>query len=102
MNKQASEANDAKTNQSKSLPTTVRGPDDTEKRAIAAARQTIAEMPLRFDVGARIKTEDGITQILQGPNHSDMDGWRAQLMAAFGTTSETVARVEIERIAKAL
>ena len=31
-----------------------------------------------------------------------MDGWRAQLMAAFGTTSETVAHVEVERIAKAL
>jgi len=52
--------------------------------------------------GTQIKTENGVTQIIEGPRHSDMEGWRARLMAAFGTTSETVARVEVERIAKAL
>ena len=56
-----------KAEQPKSQSTAVRDPDDAEKRAIAAARQTIAEMPLRFDVGAKIKTENGTTQILQGP-----------------------------------
>ena len=72
---------------SKSLPIAVQEPDDTEKRAIAAAKQAIAEMPPRFDIGTQIKTENGVTQIIEGPRHSDMDGWRAQLMAAFGTTS---------------
>jgi hypothetical protein len=71
-------------------------------RSIAAARQAVAEMPPRFDVSTKIETNNGATQIIQGPRHSDMEGWRAQLMAAFGTTSETVARVEVERIAKAL
>jgi hypothetical protein len=86
----------------KSLPTEVREPDDAEERAIAAARQTIAEMPPRFEVGTKIKTENGATQILQVPKHSDQDGWRAQFMAAFGTTSETVVGVEMQRIANAL
>jgi len=31
-----------------------------------------------------------------------MEGWRAQMMAAFGTPSKTVVGVELERIAKAL
>jgi hypothetical protein len=31
-----------------------------------------------------------------------MDGWRAQFKAAFGTSSETVLQVQVERIAKAL
>jgi hypothetical protein len=70
--------------------------------AIAAAKQVIAEMQPRFDAGTKIKTENGATQILQGPKHSDMDGWKAQLMAAFGATNETVVKVEMERIAKAL
>jgi hypothetical protein len=59
-------------------------------------------MEPRFEIGTRIKTENGATQIIEGPTHSDRDGWRAQLMAAFGTTSETVAQVEVERVAKAL
>jgi hypothetical protein len=59
-------------------------------------------MQPRFDVGTKIKTENGATQIFQGPKHSDIDGWRAQLTAAFGTTSETAVKVEMERIAKAL
>ena len=83
-----------KAKRSKLLPMVVRDPNDTEKRAIAAAKQAIAEMPPRFEIGTRIKTENGATQIIQGPRHSDMEGWRAQLMAAFGTTSETVAHVE--------
>jgi len=91
-----------KAKRSKSLPMVVRDPDDAEKRAIAAAKQAIAEMPPRFEIGTRIKTENGATQLIEGPSHSDRDGWRAQLMAAFGTTSETVAQVEVERIAKAL
>jgi hypothetical protein len=70
--------------------------------AIDGARQVIAEMPPRFDVGTKVKTENGATQILQGPQHSDIDGWRAQFVAAFGTTSETVVHIEAERIAKAL
>jgi hypothetical protein len=60
------------------------------------------EMPPRFDVGTKIKTEGGTTQIIQGPRHCDMEGWRAQFMAAFGTTSETVVGVEMQRFAKAL
>ena len=52
------------------------------KRGIAAAKQTIAKMPPRFDIGTQIKTENGVTQIIEGPKHSDMEGWRAQLMAA--------------------
>ena len=80
----------------------MRDPDDAEKRAIAAAKQVIAEMEPRFDVGTKIKTENGKTQIQQGPKHSDLDGWRTQFMAAFGTTSETVVGVEIQRLAKAL
>jgi len=72
------------------------------RNGIVAARQAIAEMPPRFEIGTQIKTENGATQIIEGPRHSDRDGWRAQLMAAFGTTSETVAHVEVERIAKAL
>src|SRR6516225_9704448 len=102
MNKQTSGANDTKAKRPKSQPTAVREPDDAERRAIAAAKQAIAEMPPRFDIGTQIKSENGVTQIIEGPRHSDMDGWRAQLMAAFGTTSETVAHVEVERIAKAL
>jgi hypothetical protein len=80
----------------------IRDPDDTEKRAIVAAKQAIAGMLPRFDIGTQIEMENGVTQIIEGPRHSDMDGWRAQLMAAFGTTSETVAHVEVDRIAKAL
>jgi hypothetical protein len=53
-------------------------------------------------VRTEIKTEGGVNKILLGPNHSDMEGWRAQLMAAFGTSSETAARVEAQRIANAL
>lgn len=102
MNKETSGANDTKAKRPKSLPTAVRGPDDTERRAIAAARQAIAEMPPRFDIGTQIKTENGATQIIQGPKHSDIDGWRAQFLAAFGTTSSAVAHVEVERIAKVL
>jgi hypothetical protein len=89
-----------KARRSKSLPTAVREPDDAEKRAIAAAKRVIAEMQPRFDAGTKIMTEDGVTQIHQGPKHSD--GWKAQLMAAFGTTNETVVEVEVERIARAL
>jgi hypothetical protein len=91
-----------KSKKTKLLPATVRGPNDAEKRAIASARQALAEMPPRFDVGTKIKTEGGTTQIIQGPRHCDMDGWRAQFMAAFGTTSETVVGVEMHRVAKAL
>ena len=80
---------------------------DWASRAILAwqlsnTMDVIAEMPPRFEVGTRIKNENGATQIIEGPRHSDWVGWRAQLMAAFGTTSETVAHVEVERIAKAL
>jgi hypothetical protein len=91
-----------KAKQSKSLQTAVPEPDDAEKRAIVAAKQAIAEMQPRFDVGTKIETKNGATQILQGPKHSDMDGWRTQFMAAFGTTSETVVGVEMQRVAKAL
>jgi hypothetical protein len=91
-----------KAKQPKSPLTAMREPDDAEKRAIGAAKQAIAEMEPRFDVGTRIKTENGAIQILQGPSHSDIDGWHAQFMAAFGTASQTVAHVEVERIAKAL
>ena len=42
----ATSAREAK--RSKSLPMVVREPDDTEKRAIVAAKQAIAEMPPRF------------------------------------------------------
>jgi hypothetical protein len=86
----------------KSLPTPVRAPNDNEQRAIAAARQALAEMPPRFEVDTQIKDERGATQILQGPKHSDMEGWRAQFMAAFGTSNETVTQVEVQRIAGAL
>jgi hypothetical protein len=91
-----------KAKRSKSLPMVVPDPDEDEKRAIAAAKQAIAEMEPRFEIGTRIKTENGATQLIEGPTHSDRDGRRAQLMAAFGTTSENVAHVEVERIAKAL
>ena len=91
-----------KAKQPKSLPTPVREPNDTEQRDIAAARQALAEMPPRFEVGTEIKSENGVTQILHGPKHSDMEGWRAQFMAALGTPSKTVVGVELERIAKAL
>ena len=37
-----------KAEQPKSLPMVIRDPDDTEKRAIVAAKQAIAEMPPRF------------------------------------------------------
>jgi hypothetical protein len=86
----------------KSPPTPVRGPDEAEKCAIAAAKQALADMPPRFDVGTKIETKNGVTQILQGPKHSDLDGWRAQFMAALGTSSTTVVGVELERIARAL
>jgi hypothetical protein len=86
----------------KSLPMTVREPDEAERRSIAAARQAIAEMPPRFDVATKIENKDGVTQILQGPKHTDIDGWRAQFMAAFGTSSAAVVNVEVERIANAL
>jgi|SRR6516164_3243638 len=89
-------------NQPKSLTTAVPGPDEAEHRAIASARRAITEMPPRFEVGTKIESENGATQILQGPKHSDLDGWRTQFMAAFGTTSETVVGVEIQRLAKAL
>jgi hypothetical protein len=80
----------------------VRVPDQSEQGAIATAKRAMAEMPTRFEVDTQIKTENGVTQILQGPKHSDLEGWRAQFMAAFGTTSATVVNVELERIAKAL
>src|SRR5215471_13897232 len=85
-----------------SLPTAVREPKDAERRAIAAAKQALADIPPRFEVGTRIENENGVTQILQCPKHSDQDGWRAQFMAAFGTSSEKVVAVEAERVAKAL
>jgi hypothetical protein len=91
-----------KAKQPKSLPMPVRAPYDAEQRAIAAARQAVAEMPPRFEVGTKIETENGVTQILQGPKHSDMDGWRAQFLAAFGTSSEKVVSVELERTSSAL
>ena len=103
MNKSHEEPeNMTKSKKQKTLPVTLREPEDAERRAIAAAKQAVAEMPPRLDVGTRIKTENGATQIIQGPKHSDIDGWHAQLMAAFGTTSITVAHVEVERIARAL
>ncbi|HXB77517.1 MAG TPA: hypothetical protein VNX23_08975 [Bradyrhizobium sp.] len=80
----------------------VREPNDAEKHAIAAARQILADMPPRFEVGTRIKSENGVTQVLQGPKHFDLEGWRAQFMVAFGTSSETVVQVEVQRIAGAL
>jgi hypothetical protein len=86
----------------KSPPTPVREPDEAEKCAIAAAKQALADMPPRFDVGTKIETKNGVTQILQGPKHSDMDGWRAQFLAAFGTSSEKVVSVELERTSSAL
>jgi hypothetical protein len=48
-----------KAKQPKSLPTPVRGPNDTEQRAIAAARQALTDIPRRFEVGTQIKTENG-------------------------------------------
>ena len=103
MNKSHEEPeNMPKSRKQKTLPVTLREPEDAERRAIAAAKQAVAEMPPRLDVGTRIQTENGATQIIQGPRHSDIDGWHAQLMAAFGTTSITVAHVEVERIARAL
>jgi len=65
-------------------------------------QQALADIPPRFEVGTRIENENGVTQILQCPKHSDQDGWRAQFMAAFGTSSEKVVAVEAERVAKAL
>jgi hypothetical protein len=59
-------------------------------------------MPPRLQASTRIENENGVTQIIQGPTHSDMDGWRAQFIAAFGTSSEKVVSVEMERIANAL
>lgn len=91
-----------KTKHPKSSPAPVRGPNNTEQRAIAAARQALAEMPPRFEVGTKIETKNGVTQILQGPKHFDLEGWHAQFMAAFGTSSETVVKVEVRRIAGAL
>jgi hypothetical protein len=85
-----------------SLPTTLREPDDAEKLAIAAAAQALRKMTPRFDAGTRIENKNGVSQIIQLPRHSDIDGWHVQLVAAFGTTSFTVAHVELERIAKAL
>jgi hypothetical protein len=49
-------------------------------------------MPPRFEVGTTIKSENGVTQILQGPKHTDQDGWRAQFMAAFGTSIRWLGR----------
>jgi hypothetical protein len=89
-------------NQPKSLPMAARKPDEAEQQAIAAARRAIAEMPPRFEAGTKIESKNNATQILQGPKHSDLDGWRTQFMAAFGTTSETVVAVEMQRVAKAL
>jgi hypothetical protein len=86
----------------KSPPAPVRGPNNTEQRAIAAARQALADMSPRFEVDTQIKDESGLTQIIQGPKHFDLEGWRTQLLAAFGTSSTTVAGVEMERIARAL
>jgi hypothetical protein len=80
----------------------VREPEGDEKRAIAAARQSITEMPPRFDPATKIMAENGSTKIVQGPKHSDLEGWSAQFKAAFGTSSTTVLNVEVERIAKAL
>jgi hypothetical protein len=91
-----------KTEQPKSLPVMARAPDNAERRAIAAAKQALAEMSPRFDVGTKIENKTGATQIMQGPKHSDMEGWRAQFMAAFGTLSGAVVNVEVERIANAL
>ena len=103
MNKSHEEPeNMTKSKKQKTLPVTLREPEDAERRAIAAAKQAIAEMPPRFDIGTRIKTENGATQIIQGPRHSDIDGWHTQLMAAFGTTNTTVVHAEMERIARAL
>src|ERR1700755_1401583 len=82
-----------KAKQRKPLPAPVRGPNDTERRAIAEARQALADMPPRFEVDTQIEDESGVTQIIQGPKHSDQDGWRAQFMAAFGTSSEKVVGV---------
>jgi hypothetical protein len=83
-------------------PKPVRDPNDIEKRSIATAKQTVAEMSPRFEVGTEIRNENGVTQLRQGPKHSDVEGWRAQFKAAFGTSSETVLHVEVERIAAAL
>jgi len=94
--------NMTKSKKQKTLPVTLREPEDAERRAIAAAKQAVAKMPPRLDIGTRIKTENGATQIIQGPRHSDIDGWHAQLMAAFGTTNTTVVHAEMERIARAL
>ena len=86
----------------KKLPAVSREPNETERGLIAQARQTLAEMSPRFEVGTKVEIENGTTKVIQGPRHSDMDGWKAQFMAALGTSSKTVANVEVERIAKAL
>jgi hypothetical protein len=85
-----------------SLPATVREPDDAEKRAMVAAAQAVAKMPPRFEAGTRIENKNGAAQIIQLPSHSEIGGWYAQLVAAFGTTSIKVAHVEVARIAKVL
>jgi hypothetical protein len=41
----SAKASAMKAKRSKSLPMVVRDPDDTEKRAIAEAKQAVAEMP---------------------------------------------------------
>jgi hypothetical protein len=46
--------NAMKTEQPKSLPVMARAPDNAERRAIAAAKQALAEMSPHFDVGTKI------------------------------------------------
>jgi hypothetical protein len=84
------------------IPSPIRQPDESETRAIAAAKQELAAMRPRLEAGTTLGVEGAVTQIDQGPSHSDPDGWRAQFKAAFGTTSEKVVSIEVERIARAL
>jgi hypothetical protein len=92
----------ARPKETKALPTPVPEPNEAQRRAIDSAKQSIAQIFPRFEANTKIKKEGDATQIAQGPKHSDMEGWKAQFMAALGTSSKTVVDVEVQRIAKAL
>lgn len=92
---------EAKDKSTKGLPAPKRKPEPNEQLAIDAARASIAAMPPRFEANTKIKADGDKTQIAQGPKHSDMEGWKARFMAAFGTSSSIVVNVEVERVAKA-
>ena len=88
--------------ETKALPVPARAPDEKERLAIDAARDSISKLSPRFEANTKAQLDGDTLQIRQGPKHSDMEGWKARLVAAFGTSSSNVVNVEIERIAAAL